>query len=257
MSHRIATTYDNGVQNLQALQYEFPYHYIPQPGCKIFLSRQWQFADSYMAALGIVANRLRSMARTSEFHHIDIGCGDGALIYYLSHLPGLERATFTGADIDERSIAWARMFNPGVEFHNKKLEDISGRFTSASMIEVIEHVPPHDLPSFLEVAANLLVPNALMLVTVPSVEKPVAKKHFQHFSFDSLRTVLEHRFEIEQLFGFERKDFLTKTIGKLRINRFFRLDSPILNRLAVTRLGKIYEMQKGCGRLLVVCRQKN
>lgn len=245
-----------GRQDLQASQYEFPYHYIPQFETKVFLSRHWPFADSYLAALELVARRLRPLVNDGNYHHIDIGCGDGALVHYLTRLPGFATAKIVGVDIDKRSISWAKMFNPNTELHAGEMAALANGYSSATLIEVIEHIPPDDLPDFLETAAKRLIPGGLMLITVPSVEKPVAEKHFQHFSFDTLRSLIEPQFDIDQLFGFERKDIVTRIIDKLRTNRIFRLDAPLLNRIAVDRLARQHETQRGCGRLFAVCRRK-
>lgn len=195
-----------GDQSIQANQYAFPYHYIPEARKRLHLSRHWGFAPSYMAALGLVAERLRPVAEAAgpDWRHIDIGCGDGALVHHLSRVHGLSEGQIAGVDIDKRAIAWARMFNPRADLHAGDMAALEGGYHSASLIEVLEHVPPKALSDFVGDAARLLRSGGLMVVTVPSVEKKVAGKHFQHFSFEHIRSVLEPEFtelEVRALSG--------------------------------------------------------
>lgn len=243
----------SGDQDIQADQYAFPYHYTPDLRRRMYLSRHWGFAGSYMAALQLVGDHLRPVAEGegAGWRHIDIGCGDGALIYHLTHLYRFSEGQITGVDIDERAIAWARMFNPGATLHAGNMAVLEGGYHSASMIEVLEHIPATALPDFVAAAAGLLSPGGLLVVTVPSVEKPVAAKHFQHFSFESIRGVLEAEFESLQVRGFERRDALSGLVYRLRMNPWMRVDAPVLNRLTVSRLKRVHTAQTSCGRLLV------
>ena len=241
-----------GDQSIQAAQYSFPYHYIPQNTGRLFLSRHWSFAASYIAALDLVAEHVVPLAhaQAESFRHIDIGCGDGALLYHLTSKYGLLGSRLAGVDTDARSIEWARLFNPDAKLFAVNLAEIAGDYSSASLIEVMEHVPPEALPRFLEKAASLLRPGGLMIITVPSVEKPVATKHFQHFSMATLRDLLAPHFEHIEIRGFERGDAVTRLLMRLRDNGRVRIDAPQLNRLLVQRFARLHSEQKGCARLL-------
>lgn len=250
-------SFAGGGQAIQAEQYAFPYHYIPKWSNKFYLSRHWGFAPSYISALGIIADSLRPVAKDlgDDWRHIDIGCGDGALVYHLAQLFSLGPGQLSGVDIDDRAIAWARMFNPNATLHCSDIGSLEGGFHSATLVEVLEHVSPDSLPRFVQSAVRLVSPGGRIVVTVPSVEKPLAEKHFQHFSFESIRAVLEPSLEVLATCGFERHTALTRILGKLRMNRFLRIDAPSLNRMHVNHLGRLYTDQRGCGRLLVVGRR--
>lgn len=247
-----------GDQSIQADQYAFPYHYIPEAREQLYLSRHWGFAPSYMAALGLVAGRLQTVATAAgkDWRHIDIGCGDGALMHHLTRVHGLEEGQIAGVDIDTRAIAWARMFNPNAHLHAGDMAALDGGYHSASLVEVLEHVPPEVLPGFVSDAAKLLRPGGLIVVTVPSVEKKVVGKHFQHFSFEHIRSVLEPHFDDLEVRGFERQGWLTKVVYALRVNPVARIDAPALNRIAVRCLGRLQDQQHGSGRLFVTGRRK-
>lgn len=247
-----------GDQSIQADQYAFPYHYIPEARERLHLSRHWGFAASYMAALGLVADGLCPVAEAAgtAWRHIDIGCGDGALIHHLSRVHGLAKGQIAGVDIDERAIEWARMFNPRADLHVGDMAALEGGYHSASLIEVLEHVPPEALRGFVADAVKLLRPSGLIIVTVPSVEKKVADKHFQHFSFDSISEVLAPHFDDLEVRAFERQDLLTRAINVLRLNSVARIDAPFLNRTVVQRLARLRQKQNGCGRLFVTGRRR-
>lgn len=185
-----------GDQSIQADQYSFPYHYIPEACTRLYLSRHWGFAASYMAALGLAADRLRSVADVegADWRHIDIGCGDGVLVHHLTRLHGLTEGQIAGVDIDGCAITWERMFNPYADLHAGDMTALEGGYDSATLIEVLEHVPPDLLSGFVRDAAQLLRPDGLIVVTVPSVEKKLAEKHFQHFTFEHIRGLLAPHF---------------------------------------------------------------
>lgn len=247
-----------GNQKIQSAEYHFPYHYIPQIGKQIFFSRHWGFAPSYVAALELVAEKLSPLAKTkgTAYHHIDIGCGDGALIHFLLRLPEFQLGSFLGIDSDHRAISWARMFNPSVEFFAGDISEIEEKYDSCTLIEVLEHISPNALPYFIESAAQALCPGGLMVITVPSIEKRIIEKHFQHFSFKSMRELIELHFDEIQIFGFEKHTFASRLAARGLRNTLCRLDVPRVNRIVVDQLRRLHARQKGCGRLFVTCRRR-
>jgi 2-polyprenyl-3-methyl-5-hydroxy-6-metoxy-1,4-benzoquinol methylase len=238
---------------LQGGQYSFPYHYIPSLN-SYYLSRHWNFASSYIAAIKICTNTLSSLLpRDREWSHIDIGCGDGAFLKYVGEELGCEMIRLSGMDTDENAIGWANMFNSSLMISCKDIFNEKEIYDSASLIEVIEHIPPSSLSGFINEVGRVLSPRGVLLVTVPSTNKPVASKHYQHFTAFALRRVLEESFEIKQLFGFEKYTFLARLLEKVRCNKLARIDSPRINRIIIASLEKLHRDSKGCGRLYAVC----
>ncbi|MCC5977796.1 MAG: class I SAM-dependent methyltransferase [Salinarimonas sp.] len=243
-----------GDQRIQAQQYQFPYHYIPDLHRGRYLSRHWGFAPSYVAALKLVWNTLSCTAKAHEreWQHIDIGCGDGALIHYLSLQAGTAAWEIDGVDVDDSALAWARLFNPRKNFLSGRVECLEKKYDSVSLIEVIEHVDPELLPEFMRSIAKLMKPNGYLIITVPSTEKPVARKHFQHFSFESIGELIEPSFRILTIRGFERTSLFTRIAKDIRINRFASIDAPILNKFLVHQYSRLFDRQAGCGRIFVL-----
>ena len=155
--------------------------------------------------------------------------------------------------MDSRAIQWARVFNPGSSIINGSIDQIHARFYSASLIEVIEHIQPEDLPRFLMKCAQSLHPGGTLICTVPSILKSVPPKHYQHFSAESLKRTLNPFFKSVSICGFERDSFLTKLALQLRMNSYLRIDSPFLNRLIVSKNKRLHSSSGDCGRLLAIC----
>lgn len=242
--------------DIQAQQYSFPYHYIPQYDEEGFWqSRRWGFALSYVTALSLIDRILQPLIGGS---HLDVGCGDGALVNWLADRhPDLE---LHGIDLDARAIAWARQFGrDNAEFHCTDLvaRGLGRTFASASMVEVLEHVPPVEIPDFLAAVAAHLSDEGTLVLTVPHVNKRVSEKHFQHFSRDSLARTLSPHFTIEYWCGFERLGLLEKAYFRLLQNRQVFAESRSFNAFLLNRqLSRAHsDHEDGCGRILAVCRK--
>ncbi|MDA7947890.1 MAG: bifunctional 2-polyprenyl-6-hydroxyphenol methylase/3-demethylubiquinol 3-O-methyltransferase UbiG [Hyphomicrobiaceae bacterium] len=97
---------------------------------------------------------------------IDIGCGGGLLCEPLSRLG----AAVTGIDPAEDSINAARAHAEAqglkIGYRADRVENLVAdgeRFDAVLALEVVEHVP--DVPAFLGVAADLVRPGGLMLLS--------------------------------------------------------------------------------------------
>ncbi len=97
---------------------------------------------------------------------VDLGCGGGLLCEPLARLG----ATITGLDPAQDCINAARAHaqTQGLEIDYRadraeSLAEAGDRFDAVLALEVVEHVP--DVPAFLEVAAQLVRPGGLMLLS--------------------------------------------------------------------------------------------
>lgn len=249
-------------QQIQAELYRFPYHYLPIPGPCYRLSRRWNFAPSYLAALDLVRDwinaRVASSAGDRRWEHIDLGCGDGALIYHLGQYADIaSRVNLSGVDYDEGAIAWARMFNPSAALYAADLGILEPEsYDSASLVEVAEHVPPQQLPEFISKCRRLLRPNAQMVITVPSVNKRLETKHFQHFGLDTVQRLVGREFEVVSAHGFERHTLLSRILARGVYRSRLKIESDGIARYLVSTLRRRFETMEGCGRLIFTLRRK-
>jgi len=101
-----------------------------------------------------------------ELNIVDIGCGGGLLCEPLARLG----ATMTGLDPAEDSIRAARAHAEAQQLEidyradrAESLVDAGEQFDAVLALEVVEHVP--DVPAFTTVAAALVRPGGLMLLS--------------------------------------------------------------------------------------------
>ncbi|MEM8744818.1 MAG: bifunctional 2-polyprenyl-6-hydroxyphenol methylase/3-demethylubiquinol 3-O-methyltransferase UbiG, partial [Pseudomonadota bacterium] len=97
---------------------------------------------------------------------VDVGCGGGLLCEPVSRLG----ATVTGLDPAEDSINAARAHAEAqgltIDYRAERAESLVAagqQFDAVLALEVVEHVP--DVPAFIQVAADLVRPGGLMLLS--------------------------------------------------------------------------------------------
>jgi SAM-dependent methyltransferase len=253
---------DDEQTRIQEAQYSFPYHHIPSiQKAKFSPVRYWPWGFRYLGGIQLVLDQL---AKTRFSSLIDIGCGDGRLLREIaSHYAGKD---LLGIDASSRAIQLAQALNPGIRYQATDLfkERIHEKFDVATLIEVIEHISPDDLPKFIHAVADTLVEDGRLILTVPHENTPVTKKHYQHFNSTKLRTLLEPYFDdiafipfdipasgsplmwlIQHILGPKGKFFL---LTNARLLYFF---------YAVYLKRYLYTMhESSCERIAVVCTKK-
>ncbi|MDI6616663.1 MAG: class I SAM-dependent methyltransferase [Syntrophaceae bacterium] len=175
---------------IQEEEYRLPYHYkdVFAPGQSIERNSIFTFI-------------VETFRRAGKEHVIDVGCGDGRFCFFAKDYLRVE-----GLDISKRALEWARMFNPEVAFHNKRIEDLNlqGEFDGAVALEVLEHIPDDGMPAFIKGIRSVVTDDAVVIFTVPSVRKPLEEKHFRHYTEMTLRETLEPFFEKVAVTGHSR-----------------------------------------------------
>lgn len=242
-------------QNIQSSQYRLPYHYLPQPN-KYWLTKHWSFAPSYLAALDIVecwlAENATPINRQDTWRHVDLGCGDGALIHFLASSNKLSNLEVAGIDFDDKAVQWASLMNKGCDIRCGDIGILpKAYFDSATLIEVLEHIPTEELNEFVAKSIECLRPGGLMLVTVPSIEKALQPKHYQHFDFESIQSVFPKGIEVIECRGFESISLPMKIYQKLFMNSHIKVDFPFINRHLINYIRGTKPTLSGCGRILV------
>lgn len=208
----------------QENEYQFPYHYVTRFGPNTFCQH---FVDTwginYASTIDFIVERIASESPASL---LDIGCGDGRLtreIFTRTEVPKV-----FGIDTSRRAIDLAKAMNhdlPAITFDRADISSLSiGEFDAAVLMEVIEHIPPDDLPNFIRNTRAHLKRGARLHVTVPHTNKPVEYKHFQHFTCDSIAACLSTNFDIINIVPFERRGLQRRLLNILLCNRFFVLN---------------------------------
>jgi SAM-dependent methyltransferase len=185
----------------QEAEYAFPYHYLPAlKRGKFSSTRHWDWGFRYLGGMQLVLDQLGDKVFRSL---IDIGCGDGRFLREAASRFADTR--LLGVDASARAVALAQALNPALEY---RALDIVGAppaetFDAATLIEVIEHIPPPALPAFVQAAAQLIAAGGTLVLTVPHRNKPLIEKHYQHFSGAQLRELLAPHFDAIRLIPFD------------------------------------------------------
>ncbi len=188
-------------QVIQEQGYFFPYHYLDLKSDehRFFLHLE------YLGYLRLVKKLIEPFTGQRV---LDAGCGDGRFCFEMCK----ENVKLVGIDYSPAAIAWAKLFNPGVEFYAQDLKDlnVASAFDVICFIETLEHIIPDQIPSVLALLAQRLKTDGKLIITVPSVKMPLIAKHYQHFSVESLTKALEGHFTVEHVYGTTVSTWRTK-----------------------------------------------
>ena len=172
-------------QREQEDDYVFPYHYIPSLAGGDFSSvRVHRWGYQYLAYLEFVIDRIASLSFGSL---LDVGCGDGRLLHEIKSRFHDKR--LVELDMSERALRFAGAFNPDIQFICGDITDpaaMEGKFDVITLIETLEHIPPEDISAFVEALARRLADDGAAVITVPSKNIRLTRKHYQHFDLESL-----------------------------------------------------------------------
>jgi SAM-dependent methyltransferase len=211
----------------------------------------------YLGGMRVVLDQLDSWAFDSL---IDVDCGDVRFPRELAaERPSVDAL---GIDYSEQSIAMARGMNSDLDYAVIDLlsSDLSQEFDIATAVEVLEHIPPDNLPAFVSSITDVLADDGRFVLTVPHENKPVQDKHYQHFSADDLESLLAPQFETVEFVPFDKqsKVFTALELALGGSGRNFVVNSPPI----VDTLWKLYQRrylyadsESNCRRIAAVCRR--
>ena len=170
----------------------------------------------YLGVLTAVEEELRALAPASV---IDIGCGEGCL---LSELSATGTWDLAGVEIDHRARGFARAFLPDRVFLHEATAGIpDGRFMAAVVMEVLEHIADHQVPSFLAEVRRVLAPDGALVLSVPTSNRAVNPKHHRHYTLALLQEQIEADFTIARVRWIHRLGLRSEALRRAIVNRFF------------------------------------
>jgi len=246
-------------QKIQESRYEFPYHYIPRWDGKNFsqvlsLRRGYE----YLTNINFVSDTVIKIGFESL---LDVGCGDGRFLFELRQKA--PEKLLVGIDYSKRAIDFARLMGHEVDWicRDIKKEKISDQdFDIITLIETLEHIDPDEIKLFLKGIDNNLKDNGSLIITVPSDNLPLNRKHYQHFNLNSMKDTLNPYFKVIDIYYINHKSSrLLKIIHKLLINRFFILNNRKILSMIYRYYGKnlFHTDENNCRRIVVVCEKQS
>jgi 2-polyprenyl-3-methyl-5-hydroxy-6-metoxy-1,4-benzoquinol methylase len=243
-------------QTVQEQGYEFPYHYLPDTDGRRFTHhRSLAWGYEYLSYLDFVQELV---AREPFTTLLDVGCGDGRFLSRLSRRHS--GARLTGVDMSARAIGFARAFNPELDWRCGAVGDgslVPERHDVVTLVEVLEHIEPSVVDSFLGDVCGRVAQGGRLILSVPSTNIRVSRKHYQHFDEALLRRVLAGHAEVEELhFTNIRSSPVLQAMRWLLHNKLFVLNHRGLLRAIYRHYTRrlFHVKAHNCRRLVAVCR---
>ena len=206
-------------EKIQDGRYTFSYHYLAHKQENAWWIGRYELQGyRYLALLDTIIKRVEQY---QPERLLDFGCGDGRLIYELAQKHAGE---MIGVDISQRALWHAQAAcAPFSQVHFfQDLEEMPP--TPLNLIiamEVMEHIPPEMLPQLLQRLHRALAENGRFIITVPTDNEAVAKKHYQHFNQTKIETLVEGLFTIEKIDYLHQISLKEKLLRRTLVNRFF------------------------------------
>lgn len=187
----------------------------------------------------------KALPKKSARSFLDIGAGDGRLSLLLLHAYSPQGVAI---EVQVNKKAWQKAFSHYGRFELREglLQDIVDQFQGNQtfdfilLAEVFEHIPPADVPAFLQALAQVLSPHGTIFLTTPNrvVQGPAEQSAVWHekepYGHHKHYTVAE----IAELFkqvGLEvvQRDFECHNVKSILYNKWFypisRLDARLLH----------------------------
>ncbi len=169
----------------------------------------WYLGRFYKRKYEEAANLAKGFLKKS-FAVLDIGCGDGRMEELLA--PSAKH--IIGIDNQERPLQFARMLvtrkNVTFKRSGKKFPAANNTIDAVVCFDVIEHIRPNELKSFLREVKRVLKKKGLFILTTPNTKElrgrffghKIDPKHYQEFTIEKMKALLQKSgFETEYTTG--------------------------------------------------------
>lgn len=235
---------------IQDDQYIFPYHHLVNfDNFKSGLSMAWGIEYyGYM-------KKIMEIIDEKNFNSLlDAGCGEGKLIFELWKKHSNKK--LVGIDLSKRAILFAKAFNYGnkASFFDSDISEINDKFDIVTAVETIEHIPDENLIKFIDNLYNKLNKNGFLIISVPSKNIPLQKKHYRHYDLDLLLKQF-NKFKLSEVHYLIKKGFCYNFLIRLsrKLSNF-----NLLNKLSLFLAKKFLfnASEKNCRHLVAVFEKK-
>lgn len=221
---------------IQDNEYLFPYHYIPyfDQDNSPHRMRVLQNGFEYLCYTQYVINLVKN---TDSKSILEVGCGDGRILNMLNYKNAV------GVDLSGKAITFAKAFNPDLKLIIGDASDIEDCYDIIIAIEVLEHIPNEISDVFWNTLYNKLNLKGKLIISVPSVNKPLIKKHFRHYDENVLMKEIDSaglsdKFSVKTVQYVYSEDKIIKFWKKFSNNRYFIFELNSLKKYIWKRIEK-------------------
>lgn len=243
-------------QTVQEMEYEFPYHYLPDDENGNF--KWWPYWDwgyRYLTGINTVISKLNELKFDSL---LDVGCGDGRFLREVRRV--YADKNLLGVDYSPTAIRLANSMNPHLEYMQGDISnmELGHSYDIVTLIEVLEHIPPDQISNFIDALASMVKADGKLLITVPHKNQKIIDKHYQHFDSIGLKKLFEPHFNVEQFFFFDKQSQLVNWCQRLLFNKYYIVRHQGLLNFMYSRYKKNYLNcnESECQRLGMILRLK-
>ena len=215
---------------IQNSQYVKPYHHlvafdINNP--KIYDCLIWG-----LEYYGYVSFILKLLSKVKFNKVAEVGCGDGKILLELAKkYPDKE---FFGFDLSKEAIAFAKAFSynfSNLSFFDTDFKDAENKYDVILCIETLEHIPDESIESFISTMYRNMNRNSTLIISVPTTNVILHRKHYRHYNSDLLKKQVSNKFDIIEKYYVHNSNWLYRLIRNIFINRFF-----ITNMLTIRKM---------------------
>ena len=102
------------------------------------------------------------------------------------------KSNHSGIDISARAIGFAKAFNKTSNFfvHDILTGPTESEYDLIVSCEVIEHIEPKLVVNYVKNISKSLRIGGNLIITTPTTNVPVNKKHYQHFTSEIFENLL-------------------------------------------------------------------
>lgn len=216
--------------SIQEGQYEFPYHHLAHIDDRgnASLSKRLGWGLEYLCYQRHLREKVSALKPLSV---LEVGCGDGV---FIGSLP-LDIPIRVGVDLSSRAIGFAKAFFPHCAFYAVDVDTLNRTFDIVVAVEVLEHVSDEHIEGFLQSLDRRLADGGAVVISVPTTNIPLNKKHYRHYTLALLKAQIDLAglpWTIENVEYIYRDPWWGRVFRRVFDNRLFSFEFKPFTRLA-------------------------
>ncbi len=125
--------------------------------------------------------------------------------------------------------AYCMAYN-NIEIYAENFSNAEQKFDAILCIETLEHISNNDLNDFLISVKNNMTTDSDLIISVPTTNIPLNKKHYRHYDINLLKEQTDSYFNIIEVNYVHNPCRLYKLINYIMYNRFYILNVKLFRK---------------------------